>query len=469
MTRRDSIRTIVLLTIIAFATALATSAQTMPEFRAGHTRGGPVPPGADPFMLAATVGEVCASASSGVNGEGDCIVSDFRREVITRLVAHYSFKVRFGPGPYDVFGLHRIVKEAFPFHPSRPRDAILLLHGDIQGFEGGFLGNLRSPGASADLALPVYLAQRGVDVWGIDQGWTLVPKDETDVSWAEGWGFDKELDQLGLAVGIARGVRGVTGNGAGPIPLLGWSRGAQVVLAYANAETQLPPHARTVSGYVYADVWNKFTDPELKQASCEEYDRVLALISSGDFADPTGGLFVALGALAVADPLGDSPIFLCFTNETAALVFGSVPFGSPTAPNYHLCAGVFGADGLPIGLQFTDERLFYDWLTGASAYEPVQILVDGEAIGCERDDVPWDDHLAEITAPILYLEAAGGAGGDYGRQILPFLPNADVTELIVQLYTDEERALDYGHVDLWTADNAQMLVWRPILNWIRQN
>jgi len=99
----------------------------------------------------------------------------------------------------------------------------------------------------------------------------------------------------------------------------------------------------------------------------------------------------------------------------------------------------------------------------------VQILADGEAIGCERDDVPWDDHLAEITAPILYLEAAGGAGGDYGRQILTFLPKADVTELIVQLYTDEERALDYGHVDLWTADNAQRLVWRPILNWIRHN
>ena len=130
---------------------------------------------------------------------------------------------------------------------------------------------------------------------------------------------------------------------------------------------------------------------------------------------------------------------------------------------------MFGADGLPIGLLFTDERLFYDWLTGASAYEPVQILADGESIGCDRDDPPWDDNLAEITAPILYLEAAGGAGGDYGRQILAFLPRADVTELIVQLYTDEERPLDYGHVDLWTADNAQKLVWRPILNWIRQN
>ena len=65
--------------------------------------------------------------------------------------------------------------------------------------------------------------------------------------------------------------------------------------------------------------------------------------------------------------------------------------------------------------------------------------------------------------------ASDARRGDYGRQILTFLPKADVTELIVQLYTDEERALDYGHVDLWTADNAQMLVWRPILNWIRHN
>ena len=336
MTRRDSVRTIVLLTIVAFAAVLTTSAQTLPEFQTSDTRGGPAPPGADPFALASSVGKACASASLGVTADGDCVVSDFRREDITPKIAHYSFKVRFGPGPYDVIGLHRILKEVFPFHPSRPRDSILLLHGDILGFEGGFLGNLRSPGASADLALPVYLAHRGVDVWGIDQGWTLVPADETDASWAEGWGFDKELDQLGLAVAIARTVRGVTGSDAGPIPLLGWSRGAQVVLAYANAETQLPPRARTVSGYVYADVWNKFTDPELRQASCADYDHLLALISSGDFADPTGGLFVALGALAVADPFGDSPIFLGLTNETAALVFGSIPFGFATAPNYHL-------------------------------------------------------------------------------------------------------------------------------------
>jgi len=469
MTRRNSIRITILLTIAVFSMTVTFAQITMPEFQRTETRGGAVRPDVDGAVIAAMVSEVCFNSTVASAASGGCIVTDFQREVITRRIAHYTFKVRFGPGPYDVFGLHRIVKEAFPFHPSRVRDGILILHGDLLGFEGGFLGNLRTPDARADHALPVYLAQRGVDVWGIDQGWTLVPVEETDVSWAEGWGFDKELDQLGLALGVARAVRGATGSGAGPISLLGWSRGAQVVLAQANAETQLPAHDRNVSGYVYADVSTKFTDPAVKQASCGDYDTVLDIIAAGDFADPTGQLFVSLGALAAADPLGDSPIFPGFTNETAALFIGSVPFGTATAPNYHLCAGEFDVDGLPFGLQYTDEQLLYHWLTGASPYEPVQILADGESLGCDRDDPPWDDHWSEITAPILYLEAAGGAGGDFGYQTLPYIPNAAITELIIQLYPDEDRALDYGHVDIWTADNAPKLVWRPILTWIRHN
>jgi len=468
MTRRNSIRTIVSVIFVAFATAIMATAQSLPVSQPNGAGNGPAL-GANPFLLRASVAQACAQSSQGFAAGGGCVVSDSRREIITRRIAHYSFNVRFGPGPYDVIGLHRIVKERWPYHPVPARDGILLLHGDILGFEGGFLGNLRSPGASADHALPVYLAQRGIDVWGIDQGWTLAPEDETDFSWAEGWGFDKELDQLGLAVSIARAVRGATGSGTGPLSLLGWSRGAQVVLAYANAETQLPPSDRSVKGYVYADVYLKFTEPEGIQAVCDEYDEALAFIASGELVDPTGGLFVALGALASADPLGESPIFPGFTNKTAALFIGAVPFGYATAPSYHLCAGEFDADGIPVGLQYTDEDLFYDWLTGASFYEPWQILADGAAIGCERDDVPWDDYFSEIAAPILYLEAAGGAGVDYGRQTLAFLPNADITELIVQLHPDDEHVLDFGHVDLWTAANAPNLVWRPIFTWIRQN
>jgi hypothetical protein len=28
--------------------------------------------------------------------------------------------------------------------------------------------------------------------------------------------------------------------------------------------------------------------------------------------------------------------------------------------------------------------------------------------------------------------------------------------------------LDFGHIDLWTANNTQDLVWEPILDWVNE-
>jgi hypothetical protein len=36
----------------------------------------------------------------------------------------------------------------------------------------------------------------------------------------------------------------------------------------------------------------------------------------------------------------------------------------------------------------------------------------------------------------------------------------------VQFLPDDRRALDFGHADLFTATNAETLVWKPILDWI---
>ncbi len=426
----------------------------------------PVDPagGSDPQTMAA--GPLTAAAGIACPG---CQVTDFSREILTGRIAHYQFRLRFGPGPYDVLGVHRVVREAAPLVPIRAKDAMLLLHGDLLGFQGAFLANFSSSGAPADHALPVYLAGNDIDVWGIDQGWTLVPADEADSSWAAGWGFDRELSGLNLGIEVARAVRGVTGSGTGKIFILGWSRGAQMVLAHASAQAPLPPGQQNVKGYVYADVWFKFTDPVMKQAACDFYDAEMGRIETGDVLETSGSLFIWMGDLARSAPNGPSPIFEGLTNSTAALFFGSVPFGYTYAPNYHLVAGIFDEAGLPTGLQYTGVPLFFDWLTGASPYEPLQIEADGDAVGCERFDVPWDDHFADITAPILYIEAAGGAGGDFGRQTLAFLPRASVTALRIQLHPDSDRGLDFAHVDLWNADNAQTLVWKPILDWMKRH
>ena len=79
-------------------------------------------------------------------------------------MAEYSFKVRVGAGPYDEIGVHRVVKEIAPNVPAHASRAVFFAHGDIWNFRAAFLTGAKS--------IPVFLAENGVDVWGIDFRWT---------------------------------------------------------------------------------------------------------------------------------------------------------------------------------------------------------------------------------------------------------------------------------------------------------
>jgi len=65
-----------------------------------------------------------------------------RQHRITDDVYHYSWQVRVGPGPFDVVGLHRVVKERSPNRPIRTRKSVFMLHGDFKDFAGCFLPGL---------------------------------------------------------------------------------------------------------------------------------------------------------------------------------------------------------------------------------------------------------------------------------------------------------------------------------------
>jgi hypothetical protein len=56
------------------------------------------------------------------------------RQVIVDDIVHYSFQVRVGPGPYDVIGLHRVVKEKQSGKPIKAKETVFLQHGDAIGF-----------------------------------------------------------------------------------------------------------------------------------------------------------------------------------------------------------------------------------------------------------------------------------------------------------------------------------------------
>jgi hypothetical protein len=132
---------------------------------------------------------------------------------------------------------------------------------------------------------------------------------------------------------------------------------------------------------------------------------------------------------------------------------------------YHFVAGEFNEFGIPTGLQFTPVDGFIDFLGLGASYMPYLWHKDIEALQCDNLDVPYDDYIGDITVPILYL-GAGGGHGEKGLYTLGLLGSTDVTTSIVQLYPPEFAVIDFGHTDLWSADNAPGLVWTPLLGWI---
>ncbi|MCU1347022.1 MAG: hypothetical protein JWO56_52 [Acidobacteria bacterium] len=407
---------------------------------------------------------VVIAASSPLFGAG------YERRVLAGDVAEYTFTVRVGSGPYDEIGLHRIVKERSAGVPARAERALFLAPGDIWNFRAAFLTGTHP--------LPLFLAEQGIDVWGIDYRWTRVPASTADTSFMQGWGLEQDARDLGVALAAARLTRGATGSGLGKLYLLGWSRGGQIGYALLNAETRLPPALRQVKGFIPVDIYLKTDVAQLRAFACQRQRATEAAIAAGGYAAPVGGLVAALGALAAGDPNGSSilngPPFNLpgYTNRQAGLLVGEATFGLQgglePAPFYHFTGGVFDGDGKPAGLLYASEADLFAFEAAASPLQPNRELADADAATCGATDVPFDDHLADIKVPLFYV-GAGGAFGEYGLYTTTLLGSTDVASLIVHKVPSTQRLLDYGHADLFLAHDAETLVWQPILAWVRSH
>lgn len=428
-------------------------------------------PRIDKPILQEAAERACPLAETVLLGStAECKAANLQRRVLSGNVVEYTFDVRLGPGPHDVIGMHRVVREAAPFTPARTSKSVFLLHGDIWGFRAAFL-------ADPVRNLPVFLARNEVDVWGIDQRWIRVPASETDFTFMQDWGLEHDIRDLYVSLGVARGVRFLTGNGFGRMHLLGWSRGGLIGYAYLNAESQLPPALRNVRGFIPVDIYLKTDDENFREAACRRSAAQEAAYDAGQFQNTSGTLVQTIHTLAVTDPAGASPVFPGLTNHQAALLTGEATFvifppDQQNVPFYHFTGGTFAPDpapsGLPVptGLLYSPESTWLALLGGAAPYQPTRQLADSELVICDEEDVPFDDHLEEITNPVLYV-GAGGGFGEYGVYTTTLLGSTDVTTRIVDLTPPDQRLSDFGHADLFIGTRARQLVWRPILNWIK--
>jgi hypothetical protein len=339
--------------------------------------------------------------------------------------------------------------------------------GDIWNFRAAFLGGH---------PLPVFLAENGVDVWGIDYRWTFLPGNLADTSFMQSWGLEQDAADLDFAMSVARHARAITGSGFGKLFLLGWSRGGQIGYAALDAETQLAPGQQNVQGFIPVDIYLKTDVPQLKAFACQRQQNSEATIAAGGYANPVGGLVSVLGQLAAFDPNGSSilngPPFNLpgYTNREAGLLVGEATFallgGLEPAPFYHFTGGVFGADGKPAGLLYSSEADLFHFESAASPLQPNRELADADASTCEATDVAFDDHLSSITVPVLYI-GAGGGFGEFGVYTTTLLGSTDVTTRIIHKVPPAQRLFDYGHADLFLASDAEQLVWQPLLEWMQ--
>ncbi|MEA2488947.1 MAG: hypothetical protein QOH21_739 [Acidobacteriota bacterium] len=420
-----------------------------------------------PYFVVALVLALSSFANAHAEPKVASLANGERR-VLTGNIAEYTYTVRVGPGPYDEIGVHRVVKELAPNHPARANRAVFMAPGDIWNFRAAFLTGAHP--------LPVFLAENGVDVWGIDYRWTRVPAGLTDYAFMDDWGLEQDARDLGVALATARLTRAFTGNGFGKLFLLGWSRGGQIGYAYLNGESQLPAGLRQVRGFLPVDIYLKTDVAALQSAACQRWQATEAAITAGSEENASGGLIGLLGTLAATDPSGSSilngPPFNLpgYTNRQAGLLVGEATFTflapNEFAPFYHFTGGTFDGSGKPSGLLYSSEANLFNFEKAASPVQPNRELADADRATCGTANVRFDDHLGDITVPVFYI-GAGGGFGQFGVYTTTLLGSTDVTTLIISKVPADQRLADYGHADLFLASDAQTLVWQPMLNWIR--
>jgi len=412
------------------------------------------------------------------------------REQLIDDIYKYSFilKVGEGEGEFDKIGVYRVVKENQSV-PIKAKDAVMLVHGDTSDFDSAFLMSTMSDKVSVNHSLGIYLAQNNVDVWGVDRRWTFVPDYYPgttdsycyvdDCFFMQDWDAALHLADLKLGVKFAREIRGETGSGSDKIFMLGHSRGAALAYAYANDETQIAKWEQDLRGIISIDMAYKF-DPvnhsqEISDA-CTRYDILKGMHDLGIYYSDEATQMKAIALLATTNP-DEHDLDTFLTNQQVGWLALSATYATypesfpPLVPFYHYCAGTFDEEsGLPTGLQFTNSDYMLDYALAVPRFQSLGEMIDSEALLCGDNDTPYDDHLAEITIPVFYVGAAGGFGeyGVYTTTLLGSYDNGDVDTLIVELYPPEAAALDYGHIDLLFADNAESLVWKPIYKWIKK-
>jgi pimeloyl-ACP methyl ester carboxylesterase len=378
-------------------------------------------------------------------------------------VVHYQFDVPVGSGPFDVIRMHRVVKEVRPGGPAKKMEGVLLLPGSPQLFKQIFLPPASAGVEAEEGSIALFLASHEVDVWGIDYGWSFVPYGTPDFAPLEGWGIDKETAHVSSALSIARWLRARSGQGVGPIHLLGFSYGGFLAFSTASEDTQRPGTLKNVKGII--PVEGAAFKNNSTAVPCGSAATLAAQLAKGAIVNDSSWMMLA-GRAALESPDALSPQGLAALSP----YFLAVPPGTFTNYQWALAsfirslffAGAYAPDPPSVTTILTDGGRIIELLANTPPYQLVRANYDMSASRCDSPDYPvaFDDHLGEVTVPIFAVTRRIVPTLD----VLPRTASADVTTLVLN---PTQSPLLYGHADVMLANDAASVVWHPILDWIK--
>lgn len=394
-----------------------------------------------------------------------------QRTQLTPEVAAYRIQLQIGPSDHDVIGLHRVVREQDGLPVAADR-AMFLVHGDLFDFEGIFLAGQSNGALPPEHSYALFLAEAGVDVWGIDRRWTQIPAESTEFAFLEDWDMAREVEDVSIAMWTARLLRFYTTGQVDRFTLQGWSSGGSIAWAVANHETRLPQTLRQVGSLIPTDTFFKLpegVDVSGGLRACARLEKMQAELAAGETYWKNTD-FLAFTQLFQADPDGASPIFPGYTNRQALLAVGGLTFlldgDIPFTPGYHFVGAHLDAQSIPQGLAYSSLDAFAGLVSSLRPFQDKGTRLDMEIIVCGETPSIHSDRLDQLAIPVMYVGAAGGFGR-LGAHTLQLLENSpEVSELIIQNFPEEAAVLDYGHADLFLATDAPDQVWGPILEWV---
>lgn len=358
-----------------------------------------------------------------------------------------TFVVPTGAGPNQL-RVHRIARAG-----TRSDHVIVLMHGDFASFATNFT------------PMGTWLAEHGLDVWGIDRRWTMAPRFDPDLTGFAEMGLEQELDDIERALAFIRDTRRDEGGGNARVTLAGFSRGGQLAYFYASREAGKPAGQRHVKGLVPLDVYASLaeSDTELRQFYCTSAADEYGWLAEG-FDNIYNVFQLTIGLRAISFPDDPSPWDPSITARQMMLsLVGETYFYFPATELYHLNAPILDGDGRPAGLRYTSEDVVKQWLANAAPHQSMRESADTDQMLC--DPTAFDLPLSRITIPLFSIAAAGGYG-ERTRHSVAQTSSVDKLAYVIRTLPAAREAEDYGHADLLFAADAPVRVWLPLLLWV---